>query len=267
MGVLDTDLQAISQEMGKLRAGKHLSDTTQFEIFKDRIQWLIAHRMAKGPGIKSLVQDAELLEPSTKGAIFEHYLDVVLANGLLADNVGRLSIDLKKFAAGDCVAGAGDKKYHNESTILSDKLLDRDGKLTAVEAKAVEGAFGTKQLNQLANYAQLIKDGVLISERNAYRSMADFHAADTGQPVPKPLADVMYIFSTRKAAEANREAISTALTLPDAGGHAAKAVGDFLPRYRPRKTRRSEVSEGYFNFAASSFEITSDRPSAVSTAT
>jgi hypothetical protein len=169
-GMTEDDLAKIAAEIAGSKSAKNIG-----KEFGARVVPAIAERLPGGPeGIQRLLQITERLEQSTAGSIFERWA----RKNIYGEGLGRFTREAKDIPG----------KY-NRTKIVTDSVREVAAPPgnAVVEFKNIFNPHGftagTGEGAQLANYAELIKNGV---------------KADNG----KPFVMVEYLFSNKAAAEA-----------------------------------------------------------------
>jgi uncharacterized protein DUF4157 len=171
-GVDDEAIRAIAATMGKVR-----SDTGIINKFRPQIREAIADALGPGPaGYKKLLEVTEGLHTNQSGPIFESWATKHIYGG----SGERASFDTAKLRSA----------YHKNPR-SSDNWLSSSGTIVDCKHLRTSERFGTDSLEQLEDYASLIRDG----------------ATHNG----KQVTHIEYLFSSEKAARTNAGRIRQAL--------------------------------------------------------
>jgi len=178
IGVLSHDFTGMTKGLADGR-----DPAEQGKEFKRRAADFIARRI--GDNIGKLFDVTDRLDPSTSGNLFEAWL----TQNYFPQAIGRMHLSTK-----------GLKGTYTRQIVHSDNLMDGGDGWTIVEMKHLRtsNSFDEDQLNQASNYANLIGNQI--------------EYAPKGQ-VKKPIKKVIYVFSSRVAAEKNAPEIRSRLGL------------------------------------------------------
>lgn len=183
LGTVGVSSQDFAALVDGLNAQKSPKD--QGKEFRKRAALLIATRIGNSSrAINKLFDVTEGLDQSTSGNLFENWLRQNYFVG-----TKRLYIDIEKMQA---KIGSGDGQFSGDRQIIkSDGLIEERNSYTLVEMKHLRTSqnFQPDQLSQASDYAKLIRDQVKYP---------------IGDPNGKPIRKIVYVFSSRAAAEKNR---------------------------------------------------------------
>jgi hypothetical protein len=163
----------------------HTSEDAGKDFKKLAARFIAGHIGGGSTGIAKLFDVTDRLDPSTSGNLFEAWL----TRNYFPQAVGRLHINTGSIAG-----------HYTRKVIHSDNLMDSGNGWTVIEMKHLRTSttFGEDQLNQASNYAQLIENHV------------PYGPAGSAQ---KPINKVIYVFSSRVAAQINAPEIHNRLGL------------------------------------------------------